>query len=121
MSREPKNRGRGGGGDEDLLVSKKGGGRGGVGGDEGVLLKLTSMNGNRLGNYSAATALCGKGAGRKCENGRQQNGLKRNLKWAPSVKEEEEEREEAVRRWGTKRSGATRATASAAAAAPQLG
>lgn len=45
----------------------------------GGVLKLKSMNGNRLGNYSAATALCGKGAGRKCENGRQQNGLKRNL------------------------------------------
>lgn len=55
---------------------------------------MKSMNGNRLGNYSAAPALCGKRAGRKCENGRQQNGLKRNLKWALSVAEDEEEREE---------------------------
>lgn len=48
------------------------------------MLKLKSMNGNRLGNYSAAAALCGRGVGRKCENGRQQNGLKRNLNRLPA-------------------------------------
>lgn len=80
-----------------MLVSKKGGepkgieaeGRGvrwGKSGGEGggEVLKLRSMNGNRLGNYSAAAALCGRGAGRKCENGRQQNGLKRNLNQLPA-------------------------------------